>query len=122
MTEEAWVPIAYAKDERVIAGEGKPKRNDGLLLRTVLKLSFSSIMLPVAYDSETAVETLTGSSERTTALALEATLWRCEKCSSLITIHSRRSVVLPVCPICIDSTIEFCAPMPSTLALQIANA
>lgn len=100
----------------------KLESSAGLSLRTVLKLSFSSIILHVGYQSETAAETLIGSSERTTTLALEATLWRCEKCSSLITIHTRHAVVLPVCPICIDSTIEFCAPLPSTLSLQVANA
>ena len=79
-------------------------------------------MLPVAHESETAVETLTSSVERTTRLELEATLWRCDRCDSFIAIHSRHAVALPVCPTCNASTLEFCGPMPSILRLLVADA
>jgi ABC-type ATPase with predicted acetyltransferase domain len=53
---------------------------------------------------------------------LQATLWRCEKCSSFIAIHSQHPVLQPICPICIDGTIEFCGPLPAILELQFADA
>ena len=59
----------------------------------------------------------TGSTEE-----LQATLWRCERCSSFIAIHSNHAVLQPVCPVCIEGTIEFCGPLPGALRLQFADA
>ncbi len=53
---------------------------------------------------------------------LQATLWRCDSCKSFIAIHSQYPVLRPICPMCIDSAIEFCGPLPGILALQFADA
>jgi len=53
---------------------------------------------------------------------LQASLWRCEKCSSFIIIHSQFPVLQPICPVCVDGAIEFCGPLPSILGLQLADA
>ena len=67
-------------------------------------------------------KTQTPSRDIATTLELEATLWHCERCSSFIAIHTRSQVVLPICPICVDSTIEFYGPLPQILRLQVADA
>jgi hypothetical protein len=58
----------------------------------------------------------------TATLKLEATLWRCHRCNSFIAIHSQSKVVLPICPMCIDSAIDFCGPLPRILRLEVADA
>lgn len=68
------------------------------------------------------MKTFTASGDISATLELEATLWHCERCSSFIAIHSRQSVVLPTCPICVDSVIEFYGTLPRILGLQVADA
>lgn len=68
------------------------------------------------------MRTLTPCGDSAARLELEATLWRCERCGSFIAIHSRQEVVLPICPMCVDTAIEFCGPLPSILGFQVADA
>lgn len=68
------------------------------------------------------MKTLTRCNELAATLELEASLWRCERCNSFIAIHSRNNVVLPICPMCVDSTIEYCGTLPRILGLQVADA
>jgi ABC-type ATPase with predicted acetyltransferase domain len=63
-----------------------------------------------------------GYRESTSNGDLQATLWRCEKCNSFIAIHSQHPVLQPICPICIEGTIEFCGPLPAILELHFADA
>ena len=63
-----------------------------------------------------------GYSETGSTEELQATLWRCGRCNSFIAIHSQYPVLQPICPICIDGTIEFCGPLPGILGMQFADA
>jgi len=63
-----------------------------------------------------------GSSKSVSAEELQATLWRCTRCDSFIAIHSQHQVLQPICPVCIDGSIEFCGPLPAILQLQFADA
>jgi hypothetical protein len=65
---------------------------------------------------------VTSNIRRTSTIELQATLWRCEKCNSFIAIHSQYPVVQPLCPMCLDGSIEFCGPLPGILGLQLADA
>jgi hypothetical protein len=51
-----------------------------------------------------------------------ATLWRCQNCSSLVSIYSPNLVDEAFCPICLGMPMELCANMDSFANLQVASA
>ena len=79
-------------------------------------------MRRVVNEGEEFMNTVTSKSKSGSIMDLQTTLWRCEKCSSFIAIHSQYPVVQPLCPMCLDGTIEFCGPLPGILGLQFADA
>ncbi len=38
----------------------------------------------------------------------QETLWHCEKCECIITVHSVRAVSKAYCPLCREMELEFC--------------
>jgi hypothetical protein len=90
--------------------------------QTVLTSITSSIMRPVANEGEQLLKSVSADNRSGHGLQLHATLWRCERCKSFIAIHSQYPVTEPVCPVCIDSNIELCGPLPSVLQLEMADA
>ena len=44
-------------------------------------------------------------------LALKETLWHCQKCEAVITVHSVHVVSSALCPLCRDTELEFCGTM-----------
>ena len=80
------------------------------------------IMRVVAEGNEAFMNTFTGNSKSALTEILQATLWRCERCSSFIAIHSQYPVVRPLCPICVEGAVEFCGPLPGILGLPFADA
>ena len=60
--------------------------------------------------------------DRNLIAPLQVTLWQCEMCDSLISIHSRAPVVKPLCPVCGGTPIEFCGALASILNLPFADA
>lgn len=79
-------------------------------------------MRPVANEGERLLKSDVADGRSGHGLQLHATLWRCEKCKSFIAIHSQYPVSEPVCPVCLDSNIEFCGPLPAVLGLEFADA
>lgn len=79
-------------------------------------------MLPVANEGERLVKSITAGTGSGHGLQLHATLWRCEGCKSFIAIHSQHPVAEPVCPVCLDSNLELCGPLPAVLGLEFADA
>jgi hypothetical protein len=79
-------------------------------------------MRPVTNEDEKPLKSVTANNRCGHGLQLHATLWRCEKCKSFIAIHSKYPVAEPVCPVCIDSNIELCGPLPAVLQLEMADA
>jgi hypothetical protein len=73
-------------------------------------------------EGEDFMNSVAGLSKSVSTVELRATLWRCERCNSFIAIHSQYPVLQPLCPICIDGTIEFCGPLPGILGLHFADA
>jgi len=68
------------------------------------------------------MKSVTACSDIAATLEMQATLWRCERCNSFIAIHSLQPVVLPTCPMCIDSMIEYYGILPPILGLHVADA
>jgi uncharacterized paraquat-inducible protein A len=60
--------------------------------------------------------------DRTTVPQLHATLWRCDQCSSLISIHSMQIVDEAFCPVCGDAPLDPCGTFDSILGLPFADA
>jgi rubrerythrin len=63
-------------------------------------------------------------SRRTNAqqMQMDATLWRCNHCNSLVSIHSSLKVDYAFCPACGDTSMEFCGAFASLLGIQFADA
>lgn len=53
---------------------------------------------------------------------LHASLWRCARCNSFISIHSPRMVEQALCPACREGSLELCGTFQSILGLQFADA
>lgn len=68
------------------------------------------------------MKSATACSDIAATLELQATLWRCERCNSFIAIHSLQPVVLPTCPLCVDSVIEYYGTLPPILGAHVADA
>lgn len=64
---------------------------------------------------------MTSSSSGAKYPALQATLWRCGRCDSFVSIHSPRIVTEVLCPAC-GISMEFCGSFQSILGLQVADA
>jgi len=60
--------------------------------------------------------------DHATASHLRATLWRCDRCNSYVSIHSRHIVDEAFCPVCGDVPLELCGTFDSILGLQFADA
>jgi hypothetical protein len=60
--------------------------------------------------------------ERGAVPQLHATLWRCDRCNSFISIHSTHIVDEAFCPVCGDVPLELCGPFNSIPGLQFADA
>ncbi len=39
---------------------------------------------------------------------LRETLWHCQMCEAMITVHSVHAVQIAFCPLCRESELEFC--------------
>jgi uncharacterized paraquat-inducible protein A len=61
-------------------------------------------------------------SDRATVPQLRATLWRCERCNSFISIHSVQILDEAWCPACGNLPLELCGTFNSILGLQFADA
>jgi hypothetical protein len=53
---------------------------------------------------------------------LHASLWRCERCNSFVSIHSPQIVEQAVCPACREWSLELCGSFQSILGVQFADA
>lgn len=54
---------------------------------------------------------------------VHSTLWRCDKCESLVSIHSVQPLREATCPICGDeSFLECCGAFEEILGLTVADA
>jgi hypothetical protein len=53
---------------------------------------------------------------------LHATLWRCSRCNSFISIHTKHMVDEAFCPVCGDVPLELCGTFNSILGLEFADA
>lgn len=52
----------------------------------------------------------------------EATLWKCEGCSSLVGIQSNHSVAQPICPVCGSPTLDLCCHLPTLIVSGYGEA
>jgi rubrerythrin len=61
---------------------------------------------------------------RTTAphMQMPGTMWRCERCNLLVSIHCERIVQQAFCPVCGDMPLEFCGTVANVLGPQFADA
>ena len=60
--------------------------------------------------------------DRAIASQLRATLWRCDRCNSYVSIHSTHIVDEAFCPVCGDVPLELCGTFDSILGLQFTDA
>lgn len=114
---------AFAKGCGILLRHSYPLQVPPCLLdQTVLSGSASLIMRAVSNEGQKLLKSVGADSRPVNGLPLHATLWRCERCKSFIAIHSQYPVAEPVCPVCLDSNIEFCGPLPAVLGLEFADA
>jgi hypothetical protein len=59
---------------------------------------------------------------RSPVSGLHASLWRCKRCDSFVSIHSPQIVEQALCPIWGIPSLEFCRTFQSVLGLQFADA
>jgi uncharacterized paraquat-inducible protein A len=53
---------------------------------------------------------------------VKGTLWHCEKCESLVSIHCAKVFQEAFCPTCGDVPLEFCGTFDSILGRRFADA
>lgn len=53
---------------------------------------------------------------------ITGTLWHCQRCDAFVSIHSARVVHETLCPMCIDTELDFCGTFESLLGRQFTDA